>query len=210
MNFELNLQIDPADLEVINSAQQKIALAKPVSGSKTDVIWLAFDAFEANSVQWTEDYWLYASTASVSTHGEKITKLSEVQPGPAMDGNIYPFSNNATFGEPQASSDVSVGSYAATNNMGYGKYPALTFGLSQSAQVNQKPEERKPISASSVLATQSITVTPFTTVYVWLESHVESSTIITDVIGQRATAKFGGGVDSITMKYDGKSGLFHQ
>lgn len=210
MDFSLTLNVEPNDLDVINGAQQKIALAKPVGNSSVDVIWLAFDPFESNTIQWSEEYWIYASTASVGKNGEKITKLSEVQPGPAMDGSVYSFSNNATFGDPVKSDKVASGTFAAKNDMSYTKYPALTFGLSQSAQINQKIQERKPLSASSVLATQNIQITPFTLVYIWLEGHFESSTIITDVTGTKATAKFGGGVNEIEMTYDGKSGVFHQ
>ncbi|MEQ5776426.1 MULTISPECIES: hypothetical protein [unclassified Thalassospira] len=210
MDYTLTLNVDPTDLNIINGAQQKIALAKPVGNSSVSVIWVAFDPFESNSIQWSEEYWLYASTASTGTNGEKITKLSEVQPGPSMTGSIYTFGDSATFGQPVKSADVASGTFAAQNDMSYGKYPCLTFGLSQTAQVNQKIEERKPISANSVLATQQIQVTPYTHVYIWLEGHFESSTIITDVTGKQSVAKFGGGVNEIAMTYDGKSGLFHQ
>ncbi|OSQ40768.1 hypothetical protein [Thalassospira mesophila] len=210
MDFTLTLNVDPADLNIINGAQQKIALAKPVGNSSVSVIWVAFDPFESNSIQWSEEYWIYASTASTGKNGEKITKLSEVQPGPAMTGSIYTFSDSATFGQPVKSADVGSGTFAAQNDMSYGKYPCLTFGVSQTAQVNQQIQERKPISANSVLATQQIQVTPYTDVYIWLEGHFESSTIITDVTGKQSVAKFGGGVNEIAMTYDGKSGLFHQ
>ena len=209
MEFTLSLNIDSKDLEVINGAKQKIALAKPVNNSSVVVIWVAFDAFESNTIQWQEDYWLYASTASVSVPGTVITKLSEVQPGPAVGGSVYPFSNNATFGAPVKSVDVPKDTFSATNNMSYAKYPCLTYGLSQSAQINQEIQHRRPISASSVLATQSIQITPFTIVYVWLEGHFQSSTIITDVTGTKSEAKFGGDINEIAMTYDGKSGVFH-
>ena len=210
MDFSLTLDIAPADLEVINSANQKIALAKPVGGSKVEVIWLAFDAFESNTVEWSEDYWIYASTVSTATPGALITKLSEVQPGPAVAGSTYTYSNGATFGAPMKNPEVGKDSFSAVNDMDYSKYPSLTFGLSQSAQINQKLQDRKPISASSVLATQSIQITPYTEVYVWLEGHFESSTIVTDVTGKQASAKFGGGINAITMAYDAKSGIFHE
>ncbi len=210
MDFTLTLNVAPGDLDIINGAQQKIALAKPVGNAKADVIWLAFDAFESNTIQWSEEYWLYASTASVTKSGTKITKLSEVQPGPALSGSVYPFSDNATFGTAVKNPDVPTDTFSAVNNMSYGKYPALTFGLSQTAQVNQEIQNRKPISASSVLATQSIQITPYTDIYIWLEGHFQSSTIVTDITGNKAVAKFGGGINEITMTYDGKSGVFHQ
>lgn len=210
MDFTLNLNIEPADLDVIGGAQQKIALSKPVSNATVSVIWLAFDPFESNTIEWAENYWIYASNVITDRSGATITKLSEVDPGPAMDGSVYTFNNHAVFSEAVKDPDVPKGTFAATNNMGYDKYPALTFGLSQSAQINQKLEDRNPLSASSVLATQNIQITPFTHVYIWLEGHFESSTIITNVTGKRSVAEFGGGTNEIEMTYDGKSGLFHQ
>ncbi|PKR54099.1 hypothetical protein [Thalassospira marina] len=210
MDFTLTLNIDPKDLDVINGAQQKVALAKPVGNSAANVIWVAFDPFESNTIQWSEEYWIYASTASTGVNGEKITKLSEVQPGPAMTGSVYTFGQTATFGEPVKNPAIGSGTFAAQNDMPYDKYPSLTFGLSQTAMVNQKIQDRKPISATSVLATQQIQATPFTHVYIWLEGHFESSTIVTDVTGKQSVAKFGGSVTEIEMSYDGKSGLFHQ
>ncbi|WP_339780254.1 hypothetical protein [uncultured Thalassospira sp.] len=209
MDFSLTLNVNPADLNIINGAQQKIALAKPVGNAAVSVIWVAFDPFESNTIQWSEEYWIYASTAAIGKNGEKITKLSEVQPGPAMGGSIYTFNQTATFGAPIQNTNVDAGSFAAKNEMPYDKYPCLTFGLSQSAQVNQKLEERKPLSANSVLANQHIRITPYTDVYIWLEGHFESSTIVSDVVGSKAMAKFGGGITEIEMTYDGKSGQFH-
>ena len=210
MDFSLTLNINPADLKIINGAQQKIAMAKPVSNSSVSVIWVAFDPFESNTIQWSEEYWLYASTASIGKSGEKITKLSEVQPGPSVGGSVYDFNHTATFGEPVLNSGIGSGTFAAKNNMPYDKYPCLTFGLSQTAQVNQHLEERKPLSANSVLATQQIQITPYTYVYIWLEGHFESSTIVTDVTGSSTVAKFGGSVTEIDLTYDGKSGKFFQ
>ncbi|MNT20658.1 hypothetical protein D3C72_1559730 [compost metagenome] len=92
--------------------------------------------------------------------------------------------------------------------MPYTQYPALTFGLSQSAMVSKKLAERKPISAQSVLSQQQIQMTPFTNVYVWLQSQFASETIITKIIGNNAVARFGGGVTDITLKYDPNRGIF--
>lgn len=209
MDFTLALNFESSDLNVINGAMQKIALAKPVSNSTVEVIWLTFNAFESNTIQWSEKYWLYASTASLNKPGTLITKLSEVQPGPSVGGLIYPFNENATFDSPISSSNVPIDTFSATNNMSYEQQSYLTFGLSQTAQINEGVEERKPLSATSVLATQTIQITPFTTVYIWLEGHAESSTIITNVQGKRSAAIFGGGINEIEMTYDGKSGIFH-
>ena len=65
-----------------------------------------------------------------------------------------------------------------------------------------------PISATSVLATQQITMTPFTNVYVWLQSTFRSETIITNVTGNSAKAQFGGGVNEISLTYNSAAGIF--
>lgn len=206
-NYSLTLTIDPTDLNVIKAAGQRITLAKPVGSGDPNVVWLSIDPFQSTSVEWKEDYWIYASTTEVS-QGAAINKLSEVTPGPALDAGYYPFTPAATFGVFQNDPSVNSGTFAAVNNMPYNQYPALTFGLSQSAMVNKKPAERKPISAQLVPSQNRIQMTPFTTVYVWLQSQFASETIITKIIGNNAVARFGGGVTDITLKYDPNRGIF--
>lgn len=206
-NYSLTLTIDPTDLNVIKAAGQRITLAKPVGSGDPNVVWLSIDPFQSTSVEWKEDYWIYASTTEVS-QGAAINKLSEVTPGPALDAGYYPFTPAATFGVFQNDPSVNSGTFAAVNNMPYNQYPALTFGLSQSAMVNKKPAERKPISAQLVPSQNRIQMTPFTTVYVWLQSQFASETIITKITGNTAIAKFGGGVSDITLKYDPTRGVF--
>ncbi|OKH87812.1 hypothetical protein LF95_13885 [Thalassospira sp. TSL5-1] len=219
MNFTLTLNITPKDLNVIFDARQKVALAKPVSNSSANVIWTAFAPFEHNSIQWSEEYWIYVSTSSANKNGEQIKKMSQTHPGPAITGSIYTFDQKSGFSQPVRDPNVGADTFAAQNDMPYDQYPSLTFGLAQSVLVNQKIEEQNPISAASVLATQQIQETPCSNVYIWLESDFGSGTIITadtdakrlkNVNGKKSVAKFGGGVNKIEMTYDGKSGLFLQ
>lgn len=205
--YTLTLNIDAQDLTYIKAAQQRITLGKTVGGDQPNVIWLSIDPFQANTVQWTDDVWIYASTTQV-TSGASILKLSEVQPGPALDGGYYPFTAAAVFNDFVSSTDVPAGTYAANNDMPASNYPLLTFGLSQSAQVNAVPVTRKPISARMVLATQRIFMTPNANVYVWLQSQFASETIITSIVGRHTIARFGGGVTDIALKYDLARGLF--
>lgn len=205
-SYRLQLLIDPKDLEIIRASQQRITLAKPVSAESPNVIWLSIDPFQSTEVSWAEEYGIYASTTAIQ-QGASITKLSETGV-PAQDGANYSFTSGATFNGPFSDGSVARGSYGAQNDMPSGNYPVLTFGLTQSALINQKPIERKPISATPVLATQFATMTPFTTVYVWLQSQFASETIITKIVGRSSKAKFGGGVDDLSLKYDATLGVF--
>lgn len=205
--YTLTLNIDPDDMKYIKPAGQRLTLAKPVGSGDPNVVWLSIDPFPSTTITWTEDYWIYASTAEIAD-GASIDKLSEVAPGPALDSGFYPFTPAAIFGPLQKDPQIARGTYAANNYMPHAQYPALTFGLSQSAMIGKTLAERKPISAQSVLATQQIQMTPFTHVYVWLQSQFASETIITKIIGNSSVARFGGGVESIVMKYDPDRGLF--
>lgn len=206
-DYTLTLNIDPVDLNYIKAAGQRLTLAKPVGSGDPNVVWLSIDPFPSTTIEWVEDYWIYASTTEV-TQGATISKLSEVTPGPALDAGYYPFTPAATFGVYQKTPSIPSGTFGANNNMPYNQYPALTFGLSQSALISKKPAERKPISATSVLSQQQILMTPFTNIYVWLQSQFASETIITKITGKSTVAKFGGGVTDIALKYDPDRGMF--
>ncbi|PKR54100.1 hypothetical protein [Thalassospira marina] len=216
MNFSLTLNIDAKNLGFIHDAGQKVALARPVGNSAANVIWVAFDPFESNTIQWTEAYWIYASTTSTNKKGSQIQQMSQVAPGPAITGAIYTLEPAATFSSPIPNPTIGANTFAVQNEVPYDEHPVLTLGLSQSVTVNQRNLDRIPISATAVLATQQIQMTPGNSVYIWLESDFGSSTIITDlteladVNGKRAIAKFSDDIFHIEMSYDGKIGLFHE
>lgn len=210
MNFELTLHFNPNDLRNVSNANQKVALAKPTIGGTVEVLWVDFAPLENNTITWSENYSIYASTTSLAAPGTVITKKSEVAGGSASTGALYLFENNGTFSGPTVDRNVGNSTFSVRNDMSYERYPYLTFGLLQSAEVNAKPEINRPISATSVLATQTIRMTPLTNVYIWLEAHFSSSSIITTVEGNKSSATFGGGVDSIALVYDPKTGKFHQ
>ena len=205
--YKLTLTIDAQDLSYIKAAQQRITLGKTVGGGEPNVIWLSIDPFMTNTVEWADDYWIFASSTQVAS-GASILKLSEIQPGPALDGGYYPFTSAAVFNDFVSAQDIPRGTYAANNDMPASSFPYLTFGLSQSALVNQQSVTRKPISARMVLSTQRISMTPAPSVYVWLQSQFASETIITSIVGRHTIARFGGNVTEITLKYDLERGLF--
>ena len=208
MNYSLQLNIDPSDLDVIKNANQKITLMKRTAEGSANVIWLTIDPFQSNTVNWNEDYWIYASN-TVYSEGATIRKLSETDPGPAQDGMLYTFANN-NFSNPAKDPNVPSGTFAANNQVAYQQYPSLVFGLAQSAQVNELPVDRKPISARPVLATQQIEMTPYTIVDVFLQGKFQSETIVTNVSGSIASARFGGSVTEISMTYSPTVGVFVQ
>ncbi|MBN8884895.1 MAG: hypothetical protein J0I77_04205 [Rudaea sp.] len=205
-SYRLQLLIDKEVLPIIKGAGQRITLAKPVNSSSPNVIWQSIDPFVSTEVQWDEQYGIYASTVQM-TDGATITKMSETDI-PAVDGAYYSFTSATVFTGPFGGGSVPKGSYKANNDVPFSSYPALTFGLTQTALINQQPADRKPISATPVLATQSAMMTPFTNIYIWLQSTFKSETIITQITGNYSVAKFGGSVTDLVLKYDPNLGIF--
>lgn len=205
-DYNVKFLIDNNDLQIIRASGQRLTLAKPLDAASPNVIWLSIDPFASTDVEWTEEYGIYASTTQVS-QGARISKLSE-SAFPAQDGAYYSFTSAAVFNGPFTGNGVGRGSYGAQNDMPSSSYPVLTFGLTQTALVNQQPAERKPLSATPVLATQFANMTPFTIVYAWLQAQFASETIITQITGKTTKIRLGGGVNEMTLKYDPGLGVF--
>ena len=207
-SYKLQLLIDQEVLPIIKAAGQRITLAKAVSGTSPNVIWQAIDPFVSTEVQWEEQYGIYASTVQMA-NGATITKMSETGI-PAVDGAYYTFTSATVFAGPFGGGNVPKGSYRVNNDVPFSAYPVLTFGLTQTALINQQPFARKPISATPVLSTQAVMMTPFTSIYIWMQSASRSETIITQIISNYSVAKFGGAVTDLVLKYDPNLGIFVQ
>lgn len=206
--FKLQLGIDKDSLTLIRAAQQFITLGRSFAGGIPNMIWLAIDPFENNLVEFDSDYWIYASTSRVGDNAV-ITLMSEVDPGPAVPGMIYPFTASAIFGPPvSAPGQLTSRTYGARNDMPHASYPALTFGLSQVATVNGTAQRRRPVSANLVLATQQIQITPSDKIFVWLQSGRSSETAIEQVSGRYTIVDFGAGITDIQLTYNPQSGVF--
>ena len=84
----------------------------------------------------------------------------------------------------------------------------MTVGLYQDARVNGTEIAGNALSAVPVLLASTSVMTPYTTVYVWLQSDVISNTVVTRVTSPMTELKFGGGVNEISLKYDRTTGHF--
>lgn len=205
-DYSVKFLIDSTDLTYIKAAQQRITVAKPVNGGSPNVIWLSIDPFQSTDVSWSEEYGIYASTTAIS-NGAEISKLSQTDEV-AVAGAYYTLTTATVFNGPFTGKNVPAGSFGVQNDVPNSSYPVLTFGLTQSALVNQKPTERKPLSATPVLATQFAEMTPYTIVYAWLQSQFKSETIITTITGKSAKITLGGTVNNVTLKYNPELGMF--
>lgn len=126
--YQLNININAADLSAVYAAKESIVLIKSVKGEEPSA-WVSFLPFEGNAVAWNDEYSIYA-TSQTDSSGVIITSFTEVAALPAQN---YNFSNDGSFSQP---SPVSIGanSYQITNQNT--SIPNLSFGLLQAANVN--------------------------------------------------------------------------
>ena len=208
MNYELDLLIDKSDLPVLRGAGLNITIAKPQSnGGTPNTVWLAFDPFEGNMVQWEETYGIYASSLQTLDHGTSIQTISEVLP--AGDGASYDFDNSGTFQGPLTGPDSpGPGIFKINNKMPYAQHKTLTFGLEQRATIRGNSVEPSPVNAAVVPSMYHATFEPITTVYIWMQAEYKSGTVITAVNGNPTIVSFMGGTTRKALAYDPNSGQF--
>jgi hypothetical protein len=205
--YTLELSISQTDLETIEGAGENIIVAKPVNSpdGTPNVAWLSIKPLEGNQIVWTEEYAMYASTSQIQS-GASIFQTSTT-PYPAEDGVCYQFDAHGTFpGQIAAPQPVAGGSYSILND--YTAQKAMTFGLTQSATTTNGNYHLSPLNAQSVPSQQQVVFTPFTTVWVWLETQVSSGVVLTSVFSKVAVVTFGGSATTQALTYDDTHGQF--
>jgi hypothetical protein len=204
----LNTFFTKEDLVRFLASGSNIVVAKPSEGgpqgSTPNVAWVVFRPLESNTMTWTEEYGIYASNVELK-NGALLTQLSRSE-FPALDGKIYEFAPNGTFGAPSAGGEA--GSFSVLNSYDNPPRKYLTFGLCQDATVNGELAEGNAISAATVLYQSTAVMTPYTTVYLWVQSQVRSNSVLTVVTSPMTKVTFGGTTTNISLAYDPATGKF--
>ena len=73
-DYKLSIAIDAQGVSNINNADQFVTIVKVVS-TGTPVAWVTFRPMESNTISWTDDYSVYASTTNIED-GVMITTAS--------------------------------------------------------------------------------------------------------------------------------------
>ncbi|MGC9217658.1 hypothetical protein, partial [Acidithiobacillus sp.] len=190
IEYTLDLAFSPKDLSAIAAADAQLIVAKPADNTnrKPNVAWLAFRPLENNSVSWEEIYGIYASNVAMED-GADIAKSSVVNP--AVPGKIYDLQPDGAFGPPAngGTPDSFMVRNRYANAKGY-----MVVGLTQDAKVGGEVVAGNAISAANVLLQNTAVMTPFTTVFVWLQSKVRSNSVCTRVTSPMTEVTFGGDV----------------
>jgi hypothetical protein len=86
--------------------------------------------------------------------------------------------------------------------------PYMTVGLYQAATVNGQQFDDNAVSAAPVLLNSTAVMTPYTNLYIWIQSQVNGNTVVTNVTSPMTELIFGGGTDKISVAYNSATGTF--
>jgi len=201
-NYKLQVEFTDEQLENLFTCGSKVIIAKPSEGSDPNVAWISFQPMQANTLTWDEEYGIYVSSSEVE-HGANLDQLSSTPIGASMD-KLYTLEPTGVITGPDTGGEEF--SFALLNE--YNNKDFLTVGLFQDATVNGTDIIGNATSAVPVLLASTSVMTPYTTVYIWVQSDVESNTVVTQVTSPMTELKFGGGTSDISVQYDTGSGKF--
>lgn len=204
-SYKLNTAFTQDDLTRFLASGSNVVVAKPNNGSQPNVAWVVYRALLNNTLTWDEEYGIYASNTDLTDSGALLTQMSKSE-FPALDGKVYSLTAAGFFGPPNSGGVP--GSYTATND--YNNLPKgyLTFGLFQNAVVNGVTANGNAVSAAAVQYNYTAVITPYTTVYLWMQSQVVSNSVLTVVTSPMTKVVFGGSITEISLAYDAATGLF--
>ena len=204
--FTLKTSFTDQDLQRFLASGSNVVLAKPSAGGAPNVAWVVYRPLIDNTVTWDEQYGIYASNVDLTTSGAVLTQMSQTD-FPAVPAMVYALNPAGYFGPP-TNGGGSAGSYYAQN--GYDNLPKgyLTMGLCQNATVNGQTVNGNAVSAAPVIYQSTAEMTPYTTVYLWIQSQVRSNSVVTVVTSPQTVVTFGGSVTTVSLRYDANSGQF--
>lgn len=200
-NFNLNVAFTNDQLATFYATGTNVVVAKPAGVGSANVAWLVFKPLQSNKLEWKEEYGIYASTSEVK-NGARLSQLSATKIG-VPSNKLFTLEPSGAMIGPNTGG--APGSYSLLNQ--YDR-PYLTVGLFQNATVNGTDIIGNALSAVPVLKESTIEMTPFTTVYIWLQSNVISNTVVSSVSSNRTELVFGGTKTSVNLSYDSHLGKF--
>lgn len=203
-SYQLKIELTPPQLEAFYAAGSQIAIAKSGEAGIPTVVWQSLRPNKTLVMTWEEKYGIYASESKVSA-GATIESFSSTE-GDAVKGKGYTLRPSGVFVGPEG--EKSPGSYFAKNAYSL-ENQSLIMGLYQTAELgNGTPLPGNPVSFATVPHAGEAIMTPFTTLYVWIQSSVRSSTVVTEVTNPKTKVVFGGATTGVELIFNSGEGEF--
>lgn len=201
-NYKLNIDFSDEALEVLYTASQNLCITKEVAGeSGKSVLWVSTLPFNHNTIEWNEDYMLYASRKE-AMNGAVISKLSDAE---GVNGVCLKF-ESAQFKEAEISDEVGANEYGVHNAMQ--QYSFLTFGLAQTVTVNDTKMTGRPINAVTLPYNHRAAMAPIERLKVFLAAELDNGVVITREFSTAINVEYRGNDTEKSIKYDYQKGIF--
>ncbi|HEX8705402.1 MAG TPA: hypothetical protein VF815_41600 [Myxococcaceae bacterium] len=210
ITYQLNFTIDAGGVAAINGASQYITIVKqlnPLTSTSAGppVAWLTFPAAQMITVQWEENYFLYATNAQLQAGATIVSTAST--PDAALAQAEYTFSSDLVFGLPQISPNIPAGTFEVNNQVGNNTWQ---FGLAQKATINgSKIPSPVPLNIVPVLNNETATFTPEETVSIFLQSYSNNGVVLTQVAGNALQVMLSGTNPSVNIDFDDVNNTFY-
>lgn len=201
-SYRLNISFNESDLDLIYSTGEKVVIVKHTEGNAdSQVAWVTFSPLMYNTIDWTNDFAVYASTTDLQ-NGATINMMSNKM---ASTQILYNF-KNGYFKDPTPDENIGANTYAIMNN--YLNKKALTFGLAQSVVVNDEAFPNKPINGILVPYGQTAQMTPIEKIDIYLMCDIETSTVVSKITSPVLTITYTAEETCHSIEYNGNSGKF--
>jgi hypothetical protein len=168
--YQLRIEIKPDDVKAINDTGLVIVMVKSFAIQLLP-IWATVAPFEENTVEWSEDYGLFAMPGK-ALEGV-VLSTSSIQ-YPAELGVIYPFAFNI-FGTPTGGGD-DPRAFSVQNNDP--DEPSLVFGLCQTVVVDSGTIAKSPVCSFDMPSNTQFDILPRNLVTVFLGKKLATGTLI--------------------------------
>lgn len=200
--YQLNISFSDEALSTIYKAGQKLAITKTVEGDGgKPVIWVSTLPFESNSIQWENNYELYASRQE-AMHGATISKLSETE---GRTNLAFDF-KDGTFQNAQPNKMVGDNEYGIHNAMN--AYPSMTYGLAEAVNVNGELQMGKPINAILLPYNHTAVMSPVENIQVFLAGNIDDGVVHTTEYSNMIDLTYSGNETEKSIRYDETKGIF--
>ena len=173
-NFKLSIQFDPFGLHTLHSTGQKVILVREFMYSDENlVVWIAFDPFQYNTLQWSDEYSIYASTVPIQA-GKIVYMATSMAANP---GSIYIYNQT---GFTEQTNKLAPDQFGIENNDS--TINLLTVGLAQRIDINDGVQTVRPQNATYVPYSQKGIFQPLDRLLVFNASQLSDGSIFSSDI----------------------------
>ena len=178
-NYTLNISFDNKGLLSMTQTGQVVTIVKQTGVGKP-VAWISFTPQQKNTITWTEQYSVYASTTNLQAGATIVTSST----ANAIGGSNY-IVNKSGFFNPGISGATDPNTYEITNQdpaLMVNGIEMITACLIQGATVNGT-DVSAPMCAVGILYNQSGLFTPIETIQVFTSFYANNGMVISSVAG---------------------------